>query len=338
MRILCIGLITIDVFQQVPRLPGSDEKLRVAATRVIPGGPATNAAVGARVTPCFSRCEVDLLTRCGTGPFRPVVDADMHARGVGLIDADPDWDISVATIIVDSSTGRRSILAGGDGNDAARVGNGTLAPDVDVSELVDVSHYDAVLIDGYHADLALPVVAAAWSCGIPVVLDAGSYKPYLDQLMPYVTIAAVSDSFQVPSESDPESDPEKRRLAWAAKYGVESFMVTRGPDPIYAVYHPGGDDETVVEVPVTPVSSDAVVDTCGAGDFFHGGLVVAAATHRSTVVPRRAESGSEADALNAADVRRLIYALVRPASQVAAASITSLGTREWIETMVLALR
>jgi hypothetical protein len=58
---------------------------------------------------------------------------------------------------------------------------------------------DAVLVDGHHLDLALPLAAAARAAGVPVLLDGGSWKPGLEQLLTLVDIALISEVLQVPA-------------------------------------------------------------------------------------------------------------------------------------------
>jgi sugar/nucleoside kinase (ribokinase family) len=120
-----------------------------------------------------------------------------------------------------------------------------------------VEQFDAVLIDGHHPELALVVAHAAKDRSVPVVLDAGSWKPVLDQLLPLVDIAACSAHFRAPKPGLPER-------------GVPTVITTAGPDPVRWSTLDGGQGE----VPVPAVKAR---DTLGAGDVWHGALLHAVA-------------------------------------------------------------
>jgi sugar/nucleoside kinase (ribokinase family) len=112
-----------------------------------------------------------------------------------------------------------------------------------------------VLVDGHYPQLALGVAKWARARGIPVVLDAGSWKPVLDELLPLVDIAACSAHFRVPG-------------ATLHERGVPTVITTAGPGPVrWSTTTASG------EVPVPEVT---VRDTLGAGDVWHGALAYGA--------------------------------------------------------------
>ena len=114
-----------------------------------------------------------------------------------------------------------------------------------------------VLLDGHHPNLALAVAKAANAAGVPVVLDAGSWKPVLDELLPLVDVAACSAHFTAP-----EPGLHQR--------GVPTVITTAGPGPVRWSTADGSSGE----VPVPAVEAR---DTLGAGDVWHGALAVAVA-------------------------------------------------------------
>jgi sugar/nucleoside kinase (ribokinase family) len=118
-----------------------------------------------------------------------------------------------------------------------------------------------VLVDGHHPDLALAAARAAREHGVPVVLDAGSWKHVLTELLPLVDLAVCSAGFRVPGRAD---------VAGALRAaGVAAVAVTAGPDPV-RWWFAGADGSA-------PVPSVAAVDTLGAGDVFHGAFARAVA-------------------------------------------------------------
>ncbi|EOD66216.1 PfkB family carbohydrate kinase, partial [Amycolatopsis vancoresmycina] len=128
---------------------------------------------------------------------------------------------------------------------------------------------DVVLVDGHHPNLALSVARAAGD--VPVVLDAGSWKPVLDELLPLVDIAACSAHFAAP-----EPGLHQR--------GVPTVITTAGPRPVRWSTADGGSGE----VPVPAVEAR---DTLGAGDVWHGALAVAVV--REPTVPDRIRFANE---------------------------------------------
>ena len=132
-----------------------------------------------------------------------------------------------------------------------------------------------------------------------MILDAGSFKTYSEELLLSVDVAVVSDAFRPPGSTG-NSDTV---FAYLRARGVMWSAITRGDNAI-AYMCPGGSGE----VAVPPVAG--VVDTLGAGDFFHGALA-----HRI------AAEGLDGDRFP----EDLAYA-----AEVTARSLTTFGTRQWL--------
>ncbi|MCA1656083.1 MAG: PfkB family carbohydrate kinase [Pseudonocardiaceae bacterium] len=135
---------------------------------------------------------------------------------------------------------------------------------------------DVLLLDGHHPTLALHAAKAAREQGIPVVLDAGSWKPVLTRLLSYVDVCACSAAFESPAPLD---NPVVIR--------------TNGPEPVR--WSAGAERG---EVPVRPVTAR---DTVGAGDVWHGAVALAVArlgrVPRAADVPALVEYGNRAAAV-----------------------------------------
>src|SRR5690606_4552705 len=119
----------------------------------------------------------------------------------------------------------------------------------------------ALLVDGYHRDLSLPIAQAARASGICVVMDAGSLKPHTELVAQAADTVVASSDLTTP---DGARDPQAV-FAWLASLGVARAAITRGGDTILWRTPTGSG-----EVPVAPTD---VVDSLGAGDFFHGALM-----------------------------------------------------------------
>lgn len=288
---LFVGLATLDVVQLIDALPRPDEKIRGIDDMLAAGGPATNAAVA------FARCRgaATLVTRVPDGPAWDLMRGDLAAHGVDVLRA-PTAEgrrVTVASILVTRATGERAVVSTGDRSHAGPAAS----PDPRAFlEGIDLAQYSAVLCDGHEADLAIPLAARAREAGVPVVLDGGSWKPTTPELLRHVDAAVVSSAFRPQGGGDV--------LGHLARAGVPFAAVTRGASSI--LYRtPDGEGE----LPVDPVAD--VVDTLGAGDFFHGGFAHHVAAHGL---------GDEASFL----------AALRFGAEVAGESIRSFETRAWL--------
>lgn len=286
---LFVGLATLDVLQLVETLPAPDEKVRGLDDMLAAGGPATNAAVA------FAHLggAATLLTRAPDGPAWELMRADLAARRVDVhrVAAQRGRRTTVATILVTRATGERAVISTGD-----RTHLGDPPPLAEPIE-IDVARHDVVLLDGHEPDLAAHVAARANAAGVPVVLDGGSWKATTPELLPLVDAAVVSSAFA------PEGvDGTERVLDFLLDSGVGYAAVTAGAGGIrYRSRNQEGE---------VPAQKADVVDTLGAGDFFHGAFAHHVAGH-----------GLGDESFRAALAR---------GAQVAARSVESFGTRAWL--------
>ena len=246
MTVLLAGLCTIDVVQRVDELPAPGEKVQSLSVDVSAGGPATNAAVtvaalseaAARSASREGSGTATLLTVLGTHPLATLARADLAACGVDVLDAAPSFAEAPAlsAVAVRDRDGERTVVS-------RNAGEARFAmPSLDVKA-------DAVLVDGHHPELALGTARWAREHGVPVVLDAGSWKPVFGDLLPLVDVAACSARFAGSAES-------------LLDHGVGTVVLTAGPEPVRWWTR-----EASGEVPVPAVRAR---DTLGAGDVWHG--------------------------------------------------------------------
>lgn len=236
-----VGIATVDVVHRLERLVRPNEKVTALSQDIAAGGPAANAAV----TFAHLGGDATLVTALGRHPLARYVAEELAQQGVTVLDAAPDvtGPPAVSAIHVVAATGDRQVSSVNAGAFwAARPAE----PPPGLPELA--SGADVVLVDGHHPGLAL----AAARAGTPVVLDGGSWKPVLPDLLPHVDYAVCSAVF-----------PD------AASLRVPHVAVTRGPDPV--LWWSAGNSGEV------PVPSIDVRDTLGAGDAFHGAFAHAVA-------------------------------------------------------------
>ncbi|HEX6340479.1 PfkB family carbohydrate kinase [Umezawaea sp.] len=242
--VVCVGLTTVDVIQQVAEFPVPGDKVQSTGVHLTPGGPAANAAT----TVAALGHEAVLLTALGRDAFGAFAAAGLAERGVEFHDLAPDSRISLSMVAVRERDGERTVISRN-------------AAEVDLRATVDavtpfVLRADVLLLDGHLGRMALTAANVAKDAGLPVVLDAGSWKPVLEDLLPLVDVAACSAAFE-------RTEDELHAL------GVPLVIRTNGANPVA-----WSCDGRLHALPVPPVD---VRDTNGAGDVWHGALAVALA-------------------------------------------------------------
>jgi sugar/nucleoside kinase (ribokinase family) len=241
-----VGLATLDVIHHIAKVPAVNQKITSTAQFVAAGGPAANAAV----TFAALRGDAILVTALGDDPVADLIRADLAAYGVSVLDAAAGTTraVPVSAVSVVKSTGDRSVVS----PDAV---NSDAPPPGDLGDIV--ADADVVLVDGHHPLIARAAVRQAAARGIRLVVDAGRWKPVMDDIIPYATDMVCSNDFRMPGVGDPGST-----AAALVRSGVRTVVSTHGGDPVE-----WWSDGESGSVPVEPV---VVVDTLGAGDAFHG--------------------------------------------------------------------
>jgi sugar/nucleoside kinase (ribokinase family) len=171
----------------------------------------------------------------------------------------------VSAITVLAGTGERSVVS----IDASGFAVSDIAP---LDLLFDGA--DVALIDGHHQALSERAGRTARACRVPVVVDAGRWRPAMPSLLAGAHTVICSAEFRVPGAVDAETSA--RGLV---EQGVPTVAVTHGGEPID--WWAGGRCGRIA-----PPRVD-VVDTAGAGDACHGAYAYAVAAFPSSTVERR---------------------------------------------------
>lgn len=277
---LFFGLTTIDIQYFVDRFPETNRKLKTDAPDVLVGGPATNAAVA------FSYLNngAHLVSVVGESAFSAFIRDDLANNKLQFTDIGNADTKPVIASVVTSSNGDRNIFT-----HHPELQTGSFKP----FKIIDQIQPEIILIDGFYPELSIPMARQAFQQKIPVVLDCGSWKPQYNELLKYTDTAICSADFQPPAC---KSSGEVFRFLHKA--GVKNRVITRGGEPIL-FEHENGKGEFAVE-------KTKVIDTLGAGDFFHGAFCYYQ--------------------LKMKDFERALNA----ASQLATFSCKYKGTREWL--------
>ncbi len=267
--LVCCGLVTLDVVQTVEALPGPDEKIVADGLLVSFGGPAANAAATAAALGVPTR----LVTAIGTGPVAELVRAGLHAAGLEVVDLAARSAASppVSTVLVTRGTGQRAVVSV---NAVGTAELGDAARDALGRGVLDGA--TALLVDGHHLGAGIVLAAASRAAKVPVVLDGGSWKPGLGDLLTHVDHAVLSADFRLPGDDGTRGGPGVQvdlLAAVMAQWPVSSVARSAGPGTV-RVRERGGPERGI---PVRPVPDAEVADTLGAGDVLHGALSAALA-------------------------------------------------------------
>ncbi|MBM9468370.1 PfkB family carbohydrate kinase [Nakamurella leprariae] len=283
-----VGLATLDIVHRVTAPPARNEKITATRQDVAAGGPAANAAVVFAALGGRAR----LVTALGVSPVADLIRADLVRAGVEVVDLIPDDPAApaISAVTVVQGSGDRSVVS----MDATAR---TVPAPADPVALVVPA--DVVLVDGHHPDLAVAAATAAAAAGIPVVLDAGRWKPVFARLVPVADDVVCSADFRWEGRGTVDDSAAALR----AQPGAERLVaVTHGSDPI--MWWRG---ERGGEVAVPAVEA---VDTLGAGDALHG----------AHAFFRAHPEMSDADRLTRA-------------ARIAARRVASVGPRDWLDEL-----
>jgi sugar/nucleoside kinase (ribokinase family) len=280
-----VGLSTLDVVQRIEAVPEQNRKITADWQSVSGGGPALNAAITFAALGGSSK----LLTVLGQGTIADAIRSDLQTHGVSLTDcADEGTVPAVSSILLDKRTGDRTIVS------VDGTGQKTKVPENLDEELSGAA---VVLLDGHHPSLALAAAAVANRLAIPVVVDAGRWKPVMVDLLPLADTVICSSDFRTPGAST-----SRDVFAWLSDHEVRSAAVTAGGEDI--IWQQDGKHGTV------PVPRIEAADTLGAGDVFHGAFCWASAV--------QGQEFKEA---------------LATAARIASIRCSSLGARTWIENL-----
>jgi sugar/nucleoside kinase (ribokinase family) len=243
---LFVGLTTLDLIYGVAHLPKSNEKQTAADLAIAAGGPATNAAVTFR----HLGNRAKLLSVIGQHPLTGLVRADLAAQQVEILDLAPDREDPppLSSIMVTTKTGDRAVVSRNAINLQAE------AHQIPSNVLQGV---DVVLIDGHQLEVSVAIAQAAKAKNIPVVLDGGSWKPGLENVLPFIDYAICSANFSLPKSFEEDGWVEYLRTV-----ASPDIAITQGGEPIVYL--------TQTQFGEIPVPKIQPVDTLGAGDIFHG--------------------------------------------------------------------
>ena len=265
---LGIGAVTVDDVFYVERHPAPDTKVPVLARRRFGGGPAATALVAAtRLGATTAYAGVLGYDELSTFSMRELERAGVDCGAVLLR---PEARPYYAVVIVDRSTGERSILYSNEGVVELREEQVT-------EELVTACR--VLLVDHAAVEAGPPAVAIARAHAIPVVGDYDRVtSPRVANLLPSIDhlILGLQCATALTGESEPAA--MVRALAGAQH---TCCAVTAGEHGCWYAESGG----PVRHLPALRVEA---VDTTGCGDVFHGAYAACLARGEPVAMALRA--------------------------------------------------
>ena len=245
--VIGLGYSAVDYLGIVPHLPELDTKLPMDGFTKQGGGPAgTATAAAARLG-----AQTAFVGQMGNDEFGDFMLREFGRDGVdtsGVIRCE-GRSSQFSFIMVDQQTGKRTI-----------VWTRAAIPPMDPAKLNKELFTSCKVLHMDRHELSAGIEAARWvrDAGGTVSMDAGTYKPEIAEVLPYVDVLITSYGYARGATG--ETDPAK-----AAEILLEGRMaagVTCGEDGSYFA-----SADECFHIPAFEVD---VVDTTGAGDVFHG--------------------------------------------------------------------
>lgn len=245
-----IGVAVHDVIMELDTYPPEDAKAAATSVREGAGGPVLRAGL----TMCRLGRSVALIAAVGD-------DGSGDAIVSTLADAGIDHHLLVRT---DRPTRRAHVWIAASGTRTIVHSGDDATIDVLSEPARDaLAEARAVLFDGRELSLALEAARHGRAAGALLSIDLGaSVKPGIDDL------AAACDVVIGPARSVARAggaDDVRRAATNLLERGARLVVITAGADGAHAI-----DRDRYWHQPALPVD---VVDSNGAGDVFHGGLV-----------------------------------------------------------------
>ena len=246
-----VGINATDTIVRLPRFPASDSKIELLSVEVSPGGQVASAMVACRRWGLAAR----YVGKVGDDSAGRLQQREMEREGV-----EAHWIVApgcasqIAFILVDDSTGERTVLWKRDPAIALRPGD---------LKREWISGARVLLVDGHDTEAAAQSARWARQDGIAVVGDFDNLYPGVQELLHYVDFPITSKDF--PERLTAESDLLKSLPTMFGEFKCRLIAATLGPSGVLA-----WDGERFILCPGFRVQA---MDTTGAGDVFHGAFV-----------------------------------------------------------------
>jgi sugar/nucleoside kinase (ribokinase family) len=285
---LFVGLNTVDIHYIINEYPEPNTKNIVGNNAVYTGGPATNAAIA------FSKLggNSTLLTSVGSHYLTQFILNELEENNVRLLDIKKKSKTNpvISSVITSDNNADRTVL--------------TFQPSIKMTAEYNtydlfinkhremISTFDIMLTDGFFCEMAILAAKTAKESSVKIVIDCGSWKSGMEDLIKLADIVICSQDFYPPGTKNTDEV-----FDYLSAKSCEMIAITRGDKDILYREKTGQNN--------IPVKKVRAVDTLGAGDILHGAFCY-----------------------YYIKTRKFIKAL-EYASEVATISCRYYGTREW---------
>jgi sugar/nucleoside kinase (ribokinase family) len=246
-----MGLNAIDYLCLVPHYPRFNSKVKMLDFKREAGGQIATALVALSRWGLYTA----YIGKVGDDEWGGFARQELEREGVdisGLVTA-KDTSSQFAFIMVDQVSGERTIVW-------HRSEEANLRPEELNPEIIKAAQ--VLHLDGHEIEPAIRAAHWAQEAGIKIVLDIDSINPKTPELVS-LTHILVSDQ-EFPYNYTGEKDPLEA-LRHIQQQGPEVVAMTMGKEGSLAIW---GD-----KVLRTPGFKVRTVDTTGAGDLFHAGII-----------------------------------------------------------------
>jgi sulfofructose kinase len=252
-----IGMATLDYLYLLDDHPTADSVNPALEYHTVVGGAAGRGAIAAKRLGGATR----LLASCGTGVHAQALRAHVDAEGVECTWVAYDQPSQHSAVIVARGDATRTIIW-------------LPQPKADARMIEQVPEFlagaDVALLDATDEGLASAALDECEKRGITTVIDTGSGRPWTASLLGRVDHVIAPETFVLKETGYPA---ERAAVELWGDHCRVVFGVTQGPRG--GVFATGNGRACLERWDAVPVTA---VDSCGAGDTFHGAYAWALAT------------------------------------------------------------
>ena len=251
-----IGMATVDYLYVLDDYPKADSVTPALEHQIVVGGLAGRAAIAAKRLGGTTR----LLAACGTGVHAQVLIAGLDAEGVECTWVAYDQPSQHSAVILARGDATRTIIW-------------LPQPMADARMIERLPKFldgvDVALLDSTDEALATAALDECEKRGVTTVIDTGSGRPWSERLLGRVDHVIAPEKYVLKKTGHPA---ETAAVELWGDFCRLVFAVTQGPSG--GVFTTGNEPERLQRWDAAPVTA---VDSCGAGDTFHGAYAWAVA-------------------------------------------------------------
>jgi len=246
-----LGWCTVDYSGLVQRYPALDTKIFVQDFAEGGGGPAANAMV----TLARLGMKAAFIGKVGDDTRGNRILEDLKAEGVDVasVRVERGQSSQISLIIAEAITGKRTVV----------YSNGTVSPmKADELDKWLLGSCRLLHLDGHHIEAALEAAQYAAFHDLPILVDAGSKRDGIEELLGFADYIVTSAVFARACSGLPSIQKAAHDLFKRFRSRAKAVVVTDGEKGGHCVS--AADAFTYRAFPVK------TIDSTGAGDVFHG--------------------------------------------------------------------